>query len=65
MCTRFTKKTVAGWIDSQIAVLDCWLDSESLASSEDSALIELLSRHQSWLREERGQLDVSEKALGE
>ncbi|MGB6319216.1 MAG: hypothetical protein WBG08_11300 [Litorimonas sp.] len=54
---------MSSWLDSQIAVIDCWLESESLALSEGAmpgetmhegeSLMETLQTHADWLKRER------------
>lgn len=53
MCTPFKIETVTDWLDRQIAVLDCWLDSESLNAGMDMRLMETLQIHSDWLKAER------------
>lgn len=53
MCTQFKNETVTDWIDRQIAVLDCWLESETLCTGVDTRLMETLQIHTNWLKVER------------
>ncbi len=53
MCTHFSNETVASWLDSQIAVMDCWLESETLNRPDDFRLMETLQTHRNWLKRER------------
>ena len=64
MCTRFSNETVSSWLDSQIAVLDSWLESEGWNASDDLRLIETLQTHVGWLKTERKMLSkLSDRCL--
>lgn len=61
MCGLYTKSTTLEWLESQIAVLDCWIEDISDNLDTDMNFLECIQGHRKWLDTELKLLKNPEK----
>lgn len=49
MCGLYTKSTTVAWLESQVGVLDCWIEDVSTNPEADINLLECIQGHRKWL----------------
>lgn len=52
MCGLYTKATTLEWLESQVGVLDCWIEDVSTSPEADINLLECIQGHRKWLSAE-------------
>lgn len=59
MCGLVKKDSAFAWLQSQLFVLEGWVEDLSIDPSADDALLQCVQQHKAWLKAELSALHVN------